>query len=302
MKKYKSSAVHPVRAGLRDGPASLCSGSCGQDPVTNAAPKGRTQIPRQLRSFLTKPSSEKCWTAERPSEANHVKSWGNWRGIGTTGRDLGGARCPNRGGRPHGHKQDGHGNRFLSSAVGGFLDLGGQQVLLTGQGYLGYVTRKNHLPHLDRHRDHGHDDRCRKIRRKRQCHQGNRPVHEPPHRARRKVPVRNSVYRCGNYKRTIFAIGKSGKGIQIDGIRLQQEKKIRRAARSSLGGRGLNFLGVIHGQFMKRFLCTVLVCFLVLYAGQARRKLSAGPSRTVPLRPAARRSTPFRARRGSMPI
>src|SRR5579871_2623608 len=30
------------------------------------------------------------------------------------------------------------------------------------------------------------------------------------------------------------------------------------------------------GQFMKRFLCTVLVCFLVLYAGPARAQIVSG--------------------------
>jgi len=103
-------------------------------------------------------------------------------------------------------------NRFLSSAVGGFLDLGGQQVLLTGQGYLGYDNAKKSftsfwIDTVTTGTMIGSGKYDKKDNAIKETGQFTNPLTGTEEKFRSELQFTDAE----NYKRTIFAIGKSGK-------------------------------------------------------------------------------------------
>jgi uncharacterized protein DUF1579 len=117
-------------------------------------------------------------------------------------------------------------NRFLSSKVGGFLDLGGQKVLLTGQGYLGYDNSKKSFTSvwfdtMTTGMMIGGGQYDKKDNAIKETGQFTNPLTGREERFRSELQFTDAE----NYKRTIFVIGKSGKESKLMEFDYSKRKK-----------------------------------------------------------------------------
>lgn len=117
-------------------------------------------------------------------------------------------------------------NRFLSSAVGGFLDLGGQQVLLTGQGFLGYDNAKKSftsfwIDTMTTGMMIGSGRYDKKDNAIKETGQFTNPLTGREEKFRSELQFTDAE----NYKRTIFVVGKSGKESKLMEFDYSKRKK-----------------------------------------------------------------------------
>jgi len=189
------------------------SALAGQDPVHERGAQKTRSHAAAAPQLLDEAVVKKMLDSGKPSEANHFKilavlsgDWyykaAVWAVPGAEPRWTTGTIT----------NQMVMGNRFLSSNVGGFLDLGGQKVLLTGQGYLGYDNAKKSftsvwIDTMTTGTMIGAGQYDKKDNAIMETGQFTNPLTGREERFRSELKFTDEE----NYKRTIFVIGKSGK-------------------------------------------------------------------------------------------
>ena len=217
MKQFKALLFAlSVLACVTAAPAYLAA-LAGEDPVhEHGAQKARshaTAAPQLLDEAVVK----KMMDSGKPSEANHFKilaqlsgDWyykaAVWAVPGAEPRWTTGTIT----------NQMVMGSRFLSSTVVGSMDIGGQQVLITGQGYLGYDNAKKSftsvwIDTVTTGMMIGSGKYDQKDNAIKETGQFTNPLTGGEEKFRSELQFTDAE----DYKRTIFAIGKSGKESKV---------------------------------------------------------------------------------------
>jgi hypothetical protein len=213
IKKYKTFLFAlTVLACVTAAPAYVAA-LAGEDPVhEHGAQKARshaTTAPQLLDESVVK----KMLDSGKPSEANHFKILallsGDWYYKAAVWAVPGAEPRWTTGTITNQMVME---NRFLSSKVGGFLDLGGQKVLLTGQGFLGYDNAKKSftsvwIDTMTTGTMIGAGQYDKKDNAIKETGQFTNPLTGREEGFRSELKFTDEE----NYKRTIFVIGKSGK-------------------------------------------------------------------------------------------